>query len=78
MTMTKEKWLGQRPVFTAKHYNKLWELLQKNFDSIQSTTCSEHRNFLLDLHDEIGVMFEEDNPRFKRNLWSLINQGESV
>lgn len=62
------------PVFTAKHYNKLWQILQSYYESTLTTQCDEHRNFLLDLHKDLEQVFKEDNPRFKRDLWALNNQ----
>lgn len=68
--------------FTMRHYNPIHELIKKQIDS-HKKDCNLKNGIpisdndlcyligMQNLHEELGKMFEKDNPNFKPELWEL-------
>ena len=66
-----------KPVFTMRHYNRIHALIKSNIDGFKADSnmiSVEDLMYIAGmevLHDELGAMFEKDNPKFKPELWKL-------
>jgi len=73
---------NSKPVFTMKHYNAIHALIKKQINEhkkdcnlINGVPISDTDLYYLvgiqRIHDELGKLFEKDNPKFKSDLWDL-------
>ena len=63
--------------FTMRHYNKIHALIKSNIDGFKADSnmiSDEDISYIAGmevLHDELGIMFQKDNAKFKPELWKL-------
>ena len=63
--------------FTMRHYNRIHELIKstiQGFESDSNMISDEDINYVAGMHtihNQLGAMFQKDNPKFKPELWKL-------
>ena len=63
--------------FTMHHYNKIHALIKSNIDGFKADSnmiSNEDVSYVAGmqvLHDQLGAMFQKDNPNFKPELWKI-------
>ena len=63
--------------FTMRHYNPIHALIKSNIDGFKADSNMISLEDLMYiagmevLHDELGKMFQKDNPKFKPEMWKL-------
>ena len=68
---------NSKPVFTMRHYNRIHNVIKTSIESFKndSTMISDEDIYYIagmrTIHDNLGKLFEKDNPKFKSNLWEL-------